>query len=115
MGCAMSALDVGELALIECLPFQEELGGFALPLFAHPTDSELRLVQEVNEYHNTIERFRVLRDSLQSATAVSNGPRAAIGGSVLHVFLNEDGIPYAGTLRELTPILRTFIQRQPTA
>jgi hypothetical protein len=98
------------LQVIECLPFQPGKSGFALPLFAHPVDPNVRLVQEVDEFRNVIAGFKVLDDDLSSSEVSSLfGPAAKIGGDIVHVFITEDGRAYAGTIAELRSILMDYV------
>lgn len=107
----MNLSQARELPLIECLPFRPGRPGFALPLFAHPERTDVRCVQEVDEYRNLIAGFKILEDYVSSNAIPLSGPRALIGGELVHVFFTEDGDPHAGTLNDLIPVMMEFVDR----
>jgi hypothetical protein len=109
----MSPDQITELPVIECLPFRKGKPGFALPLLAHPEYSDLRFVQQVDEYRNFISGFKILEDYALGDAIPVNGPLAAVGGDLVHVFVTENGLPYAGKLNDLCPVMDGFISRHP--
>jgi hypothetical protein len=114
MGRAVKRHGRNEYRMIECLPFQQDQPGFALPIFAHLDDSRLRVVQEIDELLGTIVGYRLLDDDLSSSGVKAfYGPLARIGGPVVHAFISNNGAINAGTLAELTPVLRAFVLNNP--
>jgi len=110
----MTAHRFNRLRVIECLPFQHDTPGFALPLFAHPINAGLRLIQEVDELRGMIADFKLLDGSITGSIPIGlSGPIARIGEDVVHVFLTADGCPHAGRLAELRPILRAYSEQHP--
>src|SRR5262245_40804728 len=98
--------------LIECVPFGATLPNFALPLFAHPTNPNLRLIQDVDEVTGKIGGFRALDGHISSPDVISLvGPLAQPGGDVIYAFIGEDRSIHAGTLTEIESELRDFLNR----
>lgn len=109
-GLTVTSSRLDRLKVIQCLPFQQGRSGFALPLFAHPTDPNVRLVQEVDEYRNIIAGFKILDDDLAfSAVSIFFGPTARIGGSIIHVFITDDRKAHAGSIVELKSVLMNYV------
>ena len=112
MGRALITTSVRELRVIACLRFDGDGPGFALPLLEHPTNGGFA-VQEVDEYSLLIAGFRVLVGELAKEIKIVDGPMVRIFGPQIYAFITEDGIPHAGTLTEIEPILRDFLSRCP--
>jgi hypothetical protein len=101
------------LKVIECLPYQQGTSGFALPLFAHPTDPDVRLVQEVDEHRNIVAGFKILDDDFSlSVMSIFAGPTARIGRNIIHAFITDDGRVHAGTIVELKPIFMNYVSHR---
>jgi len=97
-----------------CLPLQEGTSGFAIPLFAHPIDPSLRLVQEIDEFRDTIAAFKILEGDISAAGEVTLfGPAASIGEDVIHAFITDDGKAHVGILAELKSLLKEYIDKHP--
>jgi hypothetical protein len=109
----MKQSEVIELAVVGCWPFEQNKSGFALPLFAHPENFALKLVQEVDEISGKVSGFRILEDADQPYIAISNVAQTAIGHDVIHAFLSDDGTAHAGTSLQLAKLLRDFTRRNP--
>jgi hypothetical protein len=99
-----------ELLVVECLPFDEEPPGFALPLLAHPRNPELRLVQEIDEYWDVVSAFKVLEGSNSNGIPVVEKRVAVLGGPTVYGFQTTDGVLHVGTLDELRPVLMEFTE-----
>src|SRR5258708_4311416 len=113
MGRTMKLGQATELAVVGCLPFEQNKSGFALPLFVHPDNFLLKLVQEIDEVSDKVFGFRILEDVDHPYIAISNTAQTAIGHDVIHAFLNDDGTASAGTALQLSKLLRDFAHRNP--
>jgi hypothetical protein len=109
----MTSAYLKRLKVIGCLPLQEGKSGFAVPLFAHPTEPSLRLIQEIDELRDIIEGFRIVESDVSGEIAIS-GPEADVGGDILYGFLTGDGNVHVGTLAELSPLLKGHVTSNPT-
>ena len=108
----MRARDAQGFPVIGCLPYGQSNVGFALPLLADINRSSIRLIQQVDEFRNVISGFKRLEDHERSHNMIPvNGPRATIGNQMVHVFITDRGVPQAGTLADLTPVLQEFANR----
>jgi hypothetical protein len=114
MGSTVKLSRATELAVVGCWPFEQNKSGFALPLFAHPDNFAMKLVQDIDQISGKVSGFRVLEDADLALVAVSNVAQSAVGEDIIYAFLNDDGNAYAGTSLQLADLLRKFAKRNPT-
>lgn len=99
--------------MVDCLPYQGERLGFALPLFADPKQPSVRFAQEVDEVNNCILAFLALEGEVPPVALTDSTRSASIGDEKIFAFFTEDGVSHLGTILELTPILRGYASRFP--
>ncbi len=106
--------EIKEALLVACLPFQASGGpSFALPLFTHPDNPNVVLVQEIDEYSGVVSGFRALEDPLTNIVTVKPGTISKFGEHQVFAFVTEDGATHAGQLNELQSTLKAFSSRHP--
>jgi hypothetical protein len=102
-----------EALVAACLNLSGDGLGFALPLLQDPGESNVWLVQEVDELSGVVAGFKILEGDVNSPIPVANGPTSRVGGPLIYAFVTEDGVGQAGTLVTLGPLLQAFIIRRP--
>jgi hypothetical protein len=102
-----------ELPVVALLPYKQNNPCFALPLFSHPESGSNFFIQEVDEVHGVIGGFKVLDEFDSSDVTSIVGPLAQVGQGLVQAFITEDGISHVGTISELEPTLRAFVNRCP--
>ncbi len=85
--------------------------GFALPVFLDHINTDVKLIQEIDELTNCVVGFRPLLGSGMPMISIQSGPFAYIGKPQIFVFLDEGNKIYAGNLAEIESILRKFASR----
>ncbi|WP_339031361.1 hypothetical protein WI604_07185 [Bradyrhizobium symbiodeficiens] len=106
--------DLQQLFVIGCWPYEPDKSGFALPVFAHPENASILLVQEIDEVDGMVRGFTRLIDTDLPLIAVHNAAPAAIGAPPVHAFLTDNGVAYAGTAIQLQSFLRDFAAKNPS-
>ncbi len=109
----MTLAEFTEARVSGYVPFQDRTPGFMLPVVSYPGQPGRWLIQEVDEYTNSVSAFRPMNGLVSSTVIPIRGPSVRIGGAVVHAFVADTGAVHTGTAQELEPLLRAFLAQHP--
>lgn len=113
VGRALKLADIRQLPVTHCAPYQASGCSFALPIFSHPDDPALRIIQDVDQYTGKLASFAILENLSSLEVMPVAGATAQIGEDLIFAFVDEKRIPFAGTLKSLSGNLRAYLKRCP--
>ncbi|MER9075956.1 hypothetical protein NKH80_24615 [Mesorhizobium sp. M0904] len=99
--------------VVGCLPFLDDLVGFALPILKTPARPHTEVVQYIDEYTGLISGFFEFERTSEQIVLQQNDFTVKGGDEHVLAFVTEDGFCHLGTATSLAPILRGFISRFP--
>jgi hypothetical protein len=110
----VNAAHTAQLPVVGCWPYEQGKSGFALPIFVHPENASILLIQEVREISGKIGAFKILAETDLPLLATQNAVEAVVGGNPIYAFVADDGNAYAGDAIQLQTLLRDFSAKNPS-
>jgi hypothetical protein len=85
---------------------------FALPLFAHPVDSSMYMIQVIDELTGTVSGFKAFKPEEGVTPTPVTGAVVQVGDSPVYAFIAGADV-HAGNLNTLSPVLSSFAKEHP--
>jgi hypothetical protein len=98
------------LLVTSCLRFDADRPSFALPLLKDPANTAIRYIQEIDQTSNLVARFRKLEGETENEIPITRWQKSQIGFPQIYCFVDQEGVVWSGTLLELEPILKAFME-----